>query len=188
MMRYIGRGSAFSGMLLLVAVTVVGCNEKKCVDKSKPELDKCTARSDELQTQINTLKRQLAQALANPGTIKVDPSVLMIDGKPIRVASGREGTISQAQVVGTLRRNKGSLQPCYNRALKRNSSLHHRKLQLTLSMKVNPNGSPSGIQISPRYDAQMDDCMTKAIRRWKFPPFKGSPVGIESPVTFTPKQ
>ena len=172
-------------------MVAMGCGgQKTCVDKSKPALDQANVKIEKMQTEINNIKRQLAQALANPGTITVDPSVLMIDGEPIKVpkAGTPEGTLSQKQVMTTLGQNKGSLQPCYNRALKRDSSLHHRKIKLKLSMKVRTNGIPMSISISPNYNAQMTDCMQKAIKRWKFPNFRGSPVGIESPVTFTPKR
>ena len=178
------------GLVLSLVSTSVSCNQEPCVDKSKPKLDECNASAESLQKEINSLKRQLAQAIANPGTLKVDPSVLMIDGKSIAVAKAgtAEGTLSQDQVVATLRKSKASLQPCYNRALKRDSSLHHRPIRLTLSMKVHPSGSARSISLSPNYESQMTECMKRAIARWQFPPFKGSPVGIESPVTFTPRR
>ena len=182
-----GGGGGSGVALALIIVLAPACKKDPCIDKSKPALDQCTARSEALQHEVNAIKRQLAQALANPGTIQVDPSVLMIDGKPIR-ALIREGTLSQDEVVKTLKHEKGSLQACYNRALKRDSALHHRKIRVTLAMKVVPSGTPRSIRITPNYNAQMTDCMLKAIRRWSFPSFTGSAVGVESPMTFTPKK
>ena len=190
----VARTSALLGVALLAVVSLSACGKKcqPCVDKSKPELDKCSMRAEGLQKEVNTLKRQLAQALADPGSIKVDPSVLTIDGKPIKVAKGTAGgtlcKLNEKQVVSTIAKSKGSLQPCYQRALKRDSSLHHRKIVLTLSLKVRASGAPTDISIKPTYNSTMNDCMRKAIRRWRFPAASAGICGVESPMTFTPKR
>lgn len=173
---------------LLPMIAVTACKDDSA-DRWKAQLATCRTDLDQQQRQVNDLKRKLASAIANPGTIKVDPSVLVIDGRPIKAPrpGTREGSLAQEQVVATLRENKGSLQPCYNRALKRDSGLHHRKIKLNLSMKVRPSGMPADITVGPAYDLQMIDCMKKAIRRWKFPAFSGGSVEVESPMTFTPK-
>lgn len=165
-----------------------GDDAKPCVDRSKPALEACNSRAEQLQSEVNTLKKQLAQALTNPGTLRIDPSVMAIDGKVGGPHKVREGTISEDEVIRVLRQNKVSLRPCYNRALKRDSALHHRKLVLTLAMKVKPAGVPDAIALGPNYDDQMIDCMKKAVRRWRFPTFQGTPVGVETPLTFQPKR
>jgi hypothetical protein len=180
-------------LILSAALLVLGsdgcesCNKQECVDKSKPELDQCKLNQDKLQAEINALKRQLAQALANPGTIKVDPSVLVIDGKPIKVAA-REGSLSQEQVVLTMQQNRGVLTACYERAMKKNTSLTHQRVTLNVGFQVAPSGVPQSITISPNYDSLMMDCMKKAIMRWRFPPFSGQPVGVETPITLQPRK
>jgi len=146
------RSDLLRGTIFVIALAMAGgagCGDKEtCVDKSKPELDQCRAGLDKLQAEVNTLKRQLAQALANPGTIKVDPSVLMIDGKPIKVGSGgHEGTLSQDQVILTMRQNKSVLQACYERAMKKNTALTHQKITLTVGFQVNPSGTAGSISI-----------------------------------------
>jgi hypothetical protein len=158
-----------------------------CVDKSKPELDKCKGGEEKAQEEIISLKKQLAQALANPGTFKVDPSVLMIDGKPIEVKV-QEGSIGQEQIVETMRTNKAVLKGCYERAMKSNFSLQRQTITLSIGFKVKPTGIPSEIAIKPNYDNAMIDCMKKAIMRWRFPSFTGQPVEVESPLTLTPKK
>ncbi len=178
-------------MLLGLALSLPACGgkQKPCVDKSKAGLAKCNAQVETLQKQLNDLKIKLAQALANPGTIKVDPELLTLvgPGGKKRKITLREGTLKQTEVIRVFRLGKGALQACYNRALKRNSSLHHASLTLNLAFKVRASGTPMGISVRPNRDAKMSDCMKKAIRRWKFPRFSGQPVGVESPVTLRPK-
>jgi len=174
--------------LVAAAMTWTACGDKKkCVDKSKPALTTCQAKADKLQQQINDLKLKLAQALANPGTIKLDPSVLTIDGKAPPKRKLREGTLSQQEVVRVVARNKATLQQCYTRALKRNRALHHTKLTLNVAFRVHNNGRPKAISVRPNHDARMIGCMKSAIKRWVFPRFKGQPVGVETPVTLRPK-
>jgi hypothetical protein len=177
-------------VLVLSCLLTAGCNScnpKPCVDQSKPELEQCKANQDKLQGEVNALKRTLAQALANPGTIRVDPSVLVIDGKPIKIPA-REGSLTQEQVIQTMQQNRGVLQACYERAMKKNTSLTHQRVTLTVGFQVAPSGVAQGISISPNYDSLMMDCMKKAIMRWKFPPFSGQPVGVETPITLQPRK
>src|SRR3989339_1553838 len=82
------------------------------ISSLKSNLTQCQSTTDQLQAEIITLKKQLAQALANPGSIKVDPSALMIEGKPID-AKPREGTLTQKEVIATMQSNKSDLQRCY---------------------------------------------------------------------------
>jgi hypothetical protein len=173
---------------IIVCSALLGCGEKKeCVDQSKTGLDKCKSDNDQLQSEVISLKRQLAQAIANPGTIKVDPSLLMIDGKPITVKA-QEGTLSQEQVIATWDQNKGLLRQCYERAMKKNTTLTHQKITLVIGFSVKPAGEAGDIMISPNYDSMMNDCIKKAIRRWTFPKFTGQPVGVELPLTLVPKK
>ncbi len=177
--------------LLLFLFVGASCRcgeEERCGDHSKQDLEKCKFDADKLQAEIILLKRQLAQALANPGTIKVDPSVLMINGKMIQPPKPKEGTLSQEQVIATMRQNKNVLQACYERAMKKNTSLTQQKITITVGFSVKPSGSAENISISPNYDSMMIDCMKKAIIRWRFPSFEGQPVGVETPITLTPRR
>jgi hypothetical protein len=181
--------AALAAVATLAPLFGCGDDAKPCIDQSKPALEACNGRADQLQAELNAIKKQLAQALANPGTLQVDPSVMVIDGK---LGGGqpalKEGTLSQQEVIRVLTQSKASLRPCYNRALKRDSALHHRKLVLTLALKVKPAGLPDAIALGPNYDDQMIDCMKKAVKRWRFPAFTGTPVGVETPLTFQPKR
>lgn len=176
------------GIAVAAWVVAAGCGgNKKCVDVSKPALDKCREEGDQLRKEVVDLKRTLAQALANPGTIKVDPSVLMIDGQHV-APKLKEGTLGQEQVIATMQQNKKVLKACYERAMKKNPSLRRQSITLTVGFSVKNNGVPASISVRPNYDSMMIDCMRKAIQRWRFPTFSGQPVGVESPLTLTPKR
>ena len=178
------------GVLSLATLGMAACGQKTiCVDKSKPALEQCQTKAEGLRKQLNDIKVKLAQALANPGTIKVDPEILTLigpEGKKRKIVL-REGTLKQTEVIRVFRLGKVALQACYNHALKRNSSLRHSSLTLNVAFRVRASGSPASVSIRPNRDAKMTDCMKKAILRWEFARFSGQPVGVESPVTLRPK-
>ena len=175
-------------LVCAVCLAAISCGgDKKCVDVSGAALEECRGEGDKLRKEVVDLKRHLAQSLANPGTITVDPSVLMINGRHV-APKLREGTLSQDEVITTMRQNKKVLKACYERAMKKNPSLRRQTITLTVGFSVRPTGIPSSISVRPNYDSMMVDCMRKAIKRWRFPPFTGQPVGVESPLTLTPKR
>ena len=176
-----------AGAMMMAAAGCPAEKQQECVDQSAKPLEECRVNADKLQAEILTLKRQLAQALADPGSIKVDPSVLTIEGKLIKPVY-KEGTLSQDEVISTMTKNKKVLKTCYERAMKKSVALQRDKITLTIGFKVQPTGLASNIRITPDLDPTMVDCMKKAIRRWKFPGFTGQPVGVESPLTLSPKR
>ena len=181
------------GCSLFAVLLGAGCgsNQEACVDKSKAALETCQSESQALTQQLNDLKIKLAQALENPGSIKIDPKVLEIDGQPPVRSGGtnvREGSLKQDQVVKVLSMNKSGLQACYNRALKRNSALHHEAITQTLAFKIKNTGQATNIRIRPNRDPQMITCMKQAVGRWKFPSFSGASVDVETPVTLRPRK
>ncbi len=178
-------------MAALLSLAVLGACEKPppCVDKSKKPLEDCRLAMDKLQSDILSLKRQLALAKAAPGTIKVDdPSVTEIEGKKPYVPKPQEGTLSQTQVVSGIKKNIPALRKCYERTMKKVESLQMSKLMLTIELKVQPSGKPSGIYIRPSRHQEMTDCMKKSIKRWRFPAFTGQPVGVVYPLTLSPRK
>lgn len=177
-------------VVLLLSVAGAGCEKPPpCVDNSKKPLEDCRLSMDKLQADILQLKKQLALAKAAPGTIKVDdPSVTEVDGKVPHVPKPQEGTLSQAQVVAGIKKNIPALRKCYERAMKKHDSLQMTKLNLNIEFKVQPAGKPTNIYIRPGRIQSMTDCMKKNIKRWKFPAFKGQPVGVVYPLTLSPQK
>lgn len=187
MFRTIYRAPLWAG---IAALTIVGCSQGgsgTCAEKA--ELGQCREKGEKLRKEVNKLKRTLAQALANPGMVKVDSKLLVIEGEKPGSTGGtpREGTLSQSEVISTVTKNKGALQACYNRLIKRDSSFHHRTLKLRIGFSVQTLGSPTRVTVAPKYDAKLAACISAAIRRWKFPRFKGTAVDVVTPFTLKPK-
>jgi hypothetical protein len=145
--------------------------------------------------QIAALKKQLAQAIAEPSKITLtDPDIIQL------VASRRQAAAaapSDGDVTPTLNPKEASrivmqgasaMQQCYERALKKNASLQYKSgLGVTLGITVKPTGQVETVDVNPSVDKDMTQCFKTTVLRWKFPSFTGTAVTIEQKLTLTPK-
>jgi hypothetical protein len=182
-----------------VAATALGA----CDGKAKEELNKrLNEASDNLvqcrkdvaaaKAEASGLKRQLAQALANPGTIKLtDPEIIeliaSIRGSAPPAPGGGKGQLDPALASKIVMQGAPALRQCYERALKRNQNLQFQAgIGVTLNVTVKPQGTVEDVALSPSVDAEMTNCIRTAAMRWKFPTFAGEAVTIEQKLTLQP--
>jgi hypothetical protein len=192
--RWLGR----SGALLLSALALFGgggCKDEAMERQLLESSDKVIACQKDLaqaKDQVNGLKHQLAQAMANPSRVELtDPEVIEL------VASIHNAPPSGGDAQPTLDPKKASevlmngataLQSCYERALKKNAKLQTQAgLKMTLGVTVRPSGEVKAVDVAPVIDREMVDCIRSIATRWKFPSFSGKEVTIEQKVTLTPK-
>lgn len=187
--HFLRRTASVAHLLLVGTVMLLpACPaQKECTDKSGPELNEIRVKNDRLQSEIVTLKRQLAQALASPCSIKIDEP-MELNGEVKAAPPPKEGTLTMEQVIATMNLSKPVLKQCYERAMKKSVNLQREKITLNLGFRVLNSGTASDITIRPNYDNTMSDCMKKAINRVRFPAFSGQPVGVEFPLTLSPKR
>jgi len=145
--------------------------------------------------EIGGLKRQLAQALAEPSKVTLtDPEIIELVASR-KAAQG--GTPDNGEVVPTLNPKEASrivmqgasaMQQCYERALKKNAALQMKQgLGVTLGITVKPNGQVGAVDVQPSVDKDLTQCFKTTVQRWKFPSFTGTAVTIEQKLTLTPK-
>jgi hypothetical protein len=159
----------------------------------------CKSEVGELKSQVASLKRQLAEAAANPNRLQLtDPEVLNLIAD-LRKQKRAAGTDGDEVVIGkgdlkpqdasrVVKQNAQAIQVCYERALKRNSALQYQVgLALVVELTVRPTGAVKEVNVRPSVDADMTSCFQTAAMRWKFPTFGGEPVVVAQKVTLTPK-
>jgi hypothetical protein len=145
------------------------------------------------KTEVAGLKRQLAQAVANPARIQLqDPEIIQLvadlRGPPAGDRPVAAGALDPQKASGVVMQGARAMQACYERALKKNASLQQRAgIGVTLAITVQPSGSVDTLDISPDVDKEMTECIRSAAGHWKFPPFSGKAVTIEQKLTLTPK-
>jgi hypothetical protein len=185
-------------MTLVVAAGAISCSrpDEGLTQQLLAANDKVLACQKELaqtKDQIGGLKRQLAQAIANPSRIQLkDPEIIEL------VASLRgPAPAGNQDVQPSLDPHKASeivmngahaMQSCYERALKKNAALQTQSgIGFTLGITVKPTGLVEGVDVAPSFDRGMTECIRSVATHWKFPTFQGKAVTIEQRVTLTPK-
>jgi outer membrane biosynthesis protein TonB len=92
-------------------------------------------------------------------------------------------TLGQSQISGVIKRYKKGLHGCYQRQLKRDSSM--RKANLKLAFSIERSGRTSNIKIDRKYNGtELKNCLNRLVRRWRFPQFTGEAIPVEYPLFF----
>ena len=183
--------------LFPVALFLVGCDGKakeemtRRLSEANDRLVECRREASALKTEIASLKRQLAQAMANPTRVVLtDPEIinLVASIRGTAPSGGGDPTGLDPGVASKIvMQGAPALRQCYERALKKNHSLQYQSgVGLTLDITVRPQGTVEDVGVNPSIDTEMTACIKNAAMRWKFPTFGGSAVTIEQKVTLTP--
>jgi hypothetical protein len=191
----------------LALLGVVGCNSGsggssdngemiRRLNQANDKVVACKNEQNELKTQIADLKRQVAEALANPKMQLTDPDIinLIADLRKQRQGAGGEevilgkGDLKPEDASRVVRQHAQGMQVCYERALKKNSSLQYQAgLAVMVELTIKPTGAVKEVNIKPSVDADMTECFQNTAMRWKFPPFAGESVVVAQKMTLTPK-
>jgi hypothetical protein len=181
-----------------------GCNgggDEDTIHRISEANDKvvtCKSEISELKNQVAGLKRQLAEAAANPNRLQLnDPEIinLIADLRKQRHGGGEgdevtigKGDLKPQDASRVVKQNARAMQVCYERALKRNSALQYQAgLALVVELTIKPTGAVKEVNVRPSFDSDMTSCFQTAAMRWKFPTFGGEPVVVAQKVTLTPK-
>jgi hypothetical protein len=184
-------------LLLLCASSLGACkgedeDAKRRLNEAMDKVIACKKEVNDLTNQVALLKKQLAQAMANPNKLTLtDPEIINLIAD-IRGSKGAPGdlkpTLDPAEASKVVFQGAKAMQVCYERALKKNQALQYQAgVGLTLDITVKPVGSVDGVEVSPSVDKEMTACIKAAASHWKFPAFQGEPVVISQKVTLTPK-
>jgi len=156
----------------------------------------CKRETNDLKNEVSLLKRQLAQAMANPTKLTLtDPEIInliaSIRGNPPGGGGGGgadKGSLDPKEASKVVFQGARAMQVCYERALKKNQALQYQAgVGLTLDITVKPAGTVDAVEVSPSVDRDMTSCIKTAAMRWKFPTFQGEPITVSQKVTLTPK-
>jgi hypothetical protein len=186
------------------ALLLVACDGKekeelaKRYNETADKLLQCRKDTNDLTNEVAGLKRQLAQAMANPSKVTLnDPEIINLiasirggsAGAPGDEVTLGKGSLNPKEASKIVMQGAMALRQCYERALKKNQALQYQSgLAITLALTVKPQGAVQGVEVVPSVDHDMTTCIKTAAMRWKFPTFAGSAVTIEQKLTLTPSK
>jgi hypothetical protein len=193
--------------LAVVILTVAACGGKKGgPDNNKllEELASCKDERDRAKNALDACTKQFAEykALTPTGPqeilVRIDGEGLTIVGK---LHSGKPGEgmvgagdLTEAEknvvplVMAQIAGSKNAIQQCYVQALKTNTSLEGRAVNMTVQVKVSPTGAISNAAFSPQISQQFDACMSTVASRWKIGPYEGRAFPLQYPLKLQPVQ
>lgn len=188
-----------SWILLAIPLFFSACGKKKEGDLTKrlteanDKVLACKKEVNDLRNENASLKRQLAQAVANPGRLVLtDPEIINLIASIRKESGGGEllgkGSLNPQDASRVVMNGSQAMRQCYERALKKNAALQYQAgVGITLDITVRPAGTVEAVDIRPSVDREMTSCIQNAALRWKFPTFAGSSVVIQQKVSLTPK-
>ena len=71
-------------------------------------------------------------------------------------------------------------------ALKTNTGLEGRAVNLTINVKVSPTVGINNASFSPTLSPQFDTCMSTVAGRWKIAPYQGRAFPLQYPIKLQP--
>src|SRR5262245_43354190 len=108
--------------------------------------------------------------------------VVTIEGSNATVKPGQAGgvpALDQAaaaagakEFVGVVEKSRGSIQRCYEQALKRSTGLQSQEVSLTVQATFTPQGTMSSTSSAPSLGEPFDGCLKQVAKSWAV---KGSP-------------
>jgi hypothetical protein len=189
MMRTAALVSKLSALLatLLVAgpiLVLAGCKTKEVTkpdEQTLKDLELCRAAKTEKDKLIAALQDENAKLQVKKAsggevvvvieggnfTIKPGPpgEVVPIDAK-VAEAGAKEFTV-------VVEKSRGSIQKCYEQALKKMSNLQGQTINLTVEASFSPAGVFQGSTSSPQLGEPFDSCIKQVAQKWTMK--EGSP-------------
>ena len=162
---------------LLVAFALTGCKGKtkyKDSPETAQKLEDCEKTLKEKQTYIATLEKRLTEGENSTVTVNITGEAMKISGKgPHELTGGEVGNADDARLyeafIAALRRSRGSIQKCYQNALKNNATLQAQSVTLNIEVQYRSSGAVTDSRFSPRIDESFDRCMQAVAKRWTLP-------------------
>jgi hypothetical protein len=162
--------------------TVAACKTPEA--KDKPETLARLHDCEEKSAKIADKDRLIASYEAEIARLKLEGGgkemTLVIEGDALVIKSRPQGAggapiddkmasaLSQ-NFIDVVNKSRGSIQKCYEQALKKNTGLQARTISLTVSASFQASGTYSRGSFQPQLGDAFDGCMKGVATRWKLP-------------------
>jgi hypothetical protein len=167
-------------LILPLALAPLGACKGKSKAKDNHQtvqkLTDCEENLAEKQSYIATLEARLAEleGMGDSVVVNLEGEVMKVRGKgPSERTGTPTGSADDVKLyeafVAALKGSRGSIQKCYQTALKNNATLQGRPVTLSIEVAYRTSGQVSDASFSPRIDGNFDRCMEAVARRWALP-------------------
>src|SRR5262245_12864147 len=168
------RSGVIAGLLVLALPACKGKTMYRDDPVTLQKLTDCEKNVKEKAAYIAGLEKRLAEGDGSTVVVHIEGEAMKISGEgPHERTAGESGGPEDARLyeafVASLRRSRGSIQKCYQNALKNNAALQARSVTLSIEVSYRSSGQVTDARFSPRIDETFDRCMDAVARRWTLP-------------------
>lgn len=131
-------------------------------------------------------KKRLMAELADSGDgIKLKGGT--VQSRPAEEPGGAGDSLSQKQMRAVVSKHRGSLQLCYERAMKSGAAPTDRDLKVTFTVSVGRSGMVKSARLagSGTGYTSLKNCLHTSVKKWMFPASTGNSQ-VQFPIVFTP--
>jgi hypothetical protein len=162
----------FAGLAACKGETVVKDNPDTLRD-----LDICKKTLDEKNKLVTAIQDENARLMRNQGSGA--EIVVAIEGNALTVRPPAPGTTppidnkvaaaASKEFLNLVEKSRGSIQKCYEQALKKNSALQAKTITLNVSASFSSQGAYQSSNFSPSLGDVFDNCMKTIASKWALP-------------------
>lgn len=107
-----------------------------------------------------------------------------VTGELAEQAPEVDGSLDPSAIRRVMNRKKSGIKACYENALKRNRQLSGK---LVISFEINERGRLQNLSFGGSLSSKdLEKCIGRIARSWRFPRPDGGPVFVDYPIVFTP--
>jgi hypothetical protein len=180
--------------IVIFLFAVMGCKGETVV-KDNPDtvrdLDACKKTLDEKGKLVQALQDENASLMRGGGANEV---VVSIEGNLFTVHAGKPGAPpidekkfaeASKEFYNLVEKSRGSIQKCYEQALKKNTGLQAKTITLSVSASFNAQGGYTNSAFSPSLGDTFDNCMKGIASKWTLPA-NANAMTFKASVSLTP--
>lgn len=172
-----------SRLFVLAVAALAACKSPPAKDKPETlaRLSDCETRVAQLAekdrliaTYEGEITRLKTEAAGGSYAFVIEGDALVIKGRPTNGGGGAPiddklaGELSQ-QFIDVVNKSRGSIQKCYEQALKKNTGLQARTISMTVTANFSPAGAYLRGSFAPALGDAFDGCMKGVATKWKLP-------------------
>lgn len=174
------RTSSSTILAVLLFSGLAGCKgkeEKAPDDQVVKDLDACKAAKTEKDKLITALQDENAKLQVKRGSCS--EVVVSIEGGNFTVKPGAPGDVppidpkvaeaGAKEFTVVVEKSRGSIQKCYEQALKKNTGLQAKTITLTVSASFSAQGAYQNSSFSPSLGDTFDNCIKTVATKWVLP-------------------
>jgi len=174
-----------SALVCIVSATaVLGACKGETVIKKDPQTEADLAQCNKDKQALTDYKKQLEasnielqnkQGSGSAGEIvvSIEGTALKVKpagpGEPAHPIDDKAAAAASKEFLDLVARSRGSIQKCYEQALKKNTGLQAKTVTLTVSASFSNAGAFRSSSFAPSLGEAFDSCMQSIAAKWTLP-------------------